>query len=201
MKILKLAAAIALTLSSMFLANPAYAHDGVVSTSPGDKSTVDAGKFAVSITFEEDILDINEGKNLVIQIMAPKGNNASNNCLVVDGPTMSVDVDLDVAGRYAVAWQAVSSDGHSNTGSFSFEVKNDNNYKATGVPTCKPKHDTVTAAPPVAPGETGDGDGDSASSTQTPFFIGILVVLATLVGGVFYNRRRKGKTKDSDDAS
>lgn len=202
MKIFKASLALIFAVASVFSAGPAVAHDGVVSTSPANQSTVAADLITVSVTFGEKILDLNKGQGLAIEVVSPSATKVTSSCISINGETMSVDVDIDEPGTYQVAWQSVSTDGHTNTGNFSFVLTNEDGYQAGELPTCEPiPSDSVE--PMVISTPPADEPSESAApdSTQTWLYLGLVVVLTALVGAIIYSRRRnlKGKSKSDTD--
>ena len=194
MKFLRILAALTLTLGAA-LGSPsaAFAHDEVSSTSPSNKATVAAGVFDVSVTFGEDVLNVANGKGIVIQVFAPGMKYVSTDCVRVDGKTIATRVDVDRPGKYAVAWQSVSSDGHSNTGVFAFTVTNSNNYKSGKQQVC-----SKTAIGP-GPSASATPSKSTDSSIQT-VIQGVLFTLILLGAGAFLTLRYRRNLKKRVDS-
>jgi methionine-rich copper-binding protein CopC len=163
-------AAAAFTFAPM----PAFAHDEVVSTGPAADSTVAAGPLTVSVTFNEDIMQMQDNSGEVIEVTGPDGADSatwSNGCVTVSGATESTDVDLDAPGLYTVNWRSVSNDGHPNEGSFTFTVTNDNGYKSAGL--VEPSAECASASPaPIAYSTKSLGSGNEPTDEQRTFVSG-----------------------------
>ncbi|MEO0048822.1 MAG: hypothetical protein RL556_154, partial [Actinomycetota bacterium] len=131
-------AVLSIVLASTFgFASQAMAHDEVGATSPAANSVVEAGKFDVSVTFGEDILQTKGNPGEVIEVVGPKDAGAevqSNGCVAVDAKVLSTPVDLDKPGTYTVNWRSVSSDGHATEGTYDFKLQNTTGYLSDGVP-------------------------------------------------------------------
>jgi methionine-rich copper-binding protein CopC len=187
-------ASLALGLAGILLiGSPAQAHDEVVSTSPMAGETVSAGPIDVAVQFGEDIMQLGENDGIDIVLTGPHqtGVNPAS-CLRVEAATMSQGYDLDSAGSYSVAWRSVSADGHANSGTFDFNVENNDGYVATGTATCAPVG-AVLGAPAPSPSTTdSSGDGQSWQAA----IIGIIVAAIIVVAGVTLVRRRKTSGKD-----
>jgi methionine-rich copper-binding protein CopC len=182
-------AAAAFTFAPM----PAFAHDEVVSTSPAADSSVAAGPLTVSVTFNEDIMQMQDNSGEVIEVTGPDGTDAatwSNGCVSVSGATESTDVDLDAPGLYTVNWRSVSNDGHANEGSFTFTVTNDNDYKSGGL--VEPSAECATATPDAVAYSTKTlGSGNEPTDEERTFVSGtakasnpFVANLPYLIGGM-----------------
>lgn len=100
---------------------PSWAHDNIVSSTPGAGTTVDTELSAVSLTFSAELLDIGDsGGAFAIQVIGPDELYYNLECVERDGPTASTAVALGESGTYRVLWQVISSDGHPTSDSFEF---------------------------------------------------------------------------------
>jgi len=167
----------------------AFAHDEVTATSPSNKATVSAGAFDVSVTFNEDVLNVNGGHGIVIQVFAPGMKYVSKDCVRISGKTIATRIDVDKPGKYAVAWQSVSSDGHTNTGVFSFTVVNNNGYKAAPVHVCE------NANP--GPTSTQSPTNTNAPAWQLQNTIQVILFILVVIGGagLFVRRYLRGRNQ------
>lgn len=186
----------------------AWAHDEVVGTSPAAGTSVSAGIIDVAVTFGEDIMNVADNAGIAIQVSGPA--NAQDvgpvavSCVDVAGANMSAQTELVLPGTYTVTWRAVSSDGHSNSGSFDFNVTNDNGYTATNaIVDCT---EAKIATPLIAPNPYASESvvGVSAqTSTADPFvqnlpflLFGILLIVAGSAAGPLVARAREKRAKD-----
>lgn len=165
-----------------FVPLSASAHDEVGSTNPAESSVVQAGKFDVSITFEEDILVSKGNAGEVIEVVGPDGTKVSNGCVSVIGTVLTSPIDVDKAGEYQVSWRSVSSDGHATEGEFAFTLENSSGYVSAGIPAvseeCAAAGPETTAKP--------DNFGLAAFGT-------LFTVIASAVAAVVIQRRRRTK--------
>jgi len=203
---------IAATLAASTLAlNPlgAWAHDEVEGTNPKANTTVEAGIIDVSVTFGEDIMQAAAGAGLAIEVTGPGADGPtvwSNGCATPAGTVLSTPVDLDKPGKYNVVWRSVSSDGHANDGTFSFELVNTTGYKSSGLVEATPECLAAQTGPVIAPApgeETtsamGQGSGVATDDSTGGFdqnLIGLLVgiafvVIGSVAGAVVTERRNR----------
>jgi methionine-rich copper-binding protein CopC len=153
-------AGIVVLVTTLCGAAPAFAHNYVVGTTPEAGSTVTEQPGVVSITTNDNLLDLSgEGAGSAIQVSGPADAPLyyGDGCATVSGPTLSTEVQLGEPGEYTVVWQTVSTDGHSISDTFTFTWQPD----ATQV-----LGDGSAAAPTCATagsGETGVADTDAAA--------------------------------------
>lgn len=99
--------------------SPAFAHAALTGTSPEDGSkATDISE--ISLSANEDLLDLDGGKGFVIAVSDADGNFYGDGCVTVDGTTASMPVQLGESGKYTVAYRVVSADGHPIEGEWSF---------------------------------------------------------------------------------
>ncbi len=186
----------------------AWAHDEVAGTTPTAGTTVSAGVIDLGISFGEDIMNVADNAGIAIQVTGPA--NAQDvgpvavSCVDVAGANMSAQAEIVLPGTYTVTWRAVSSDGHANSGSFDFNVTNDNSYTATNaIVDCS---DAKIATPLIAPNPNASESAVAISaqaSTPDPFvqnlpflIFGILLIVAGSVAGPLVSRAREKRAKD-----
>jgi methionine-rich copper-binding protein CopC len=132
-------------------AAPASAHDRLVSSDPADGATVVVLPAAVTLEFSDEVMST--GTQVVV---TKDGEDVGAAPAQVAGATVTAALPPDLAnGDYAVAWRAVSADGHPIEGSFGFAV---------AVPEPTPSPDPTTASPSPAGDEPSDPPTDSASA-------------------------------------
>jgi methionine-rich copper-binding protein CopC len=202
-----LAAGLAATVLSLSPA-AAWAHDEVAGTTPTAGTSVSAGVIDVGVAFGEDIMNVADNAGIAIQVTGPA--NAQDvgpvavSCVDVAGANMSAQAELVLPGTYTVTWRAISSDGHANSGSFDFNVTNDNGYTSTnGVVDCSMAR---VATPLIAPNpmESETAVAISAKATapdpflqNLPFLIfGILLIVAGSAAGPLVARAREKRERD-----
>lgn len=198
-RVLNSAIAVAIAFATLSL-NPmaASAHDQVVATNPVAGSTVEAGVIDVSVSFGEDIMKTQDNAGAVIEVLGPDGSESttwSNGCAAVDGVKESTMVDLATPGLYTVNWRSISSDGHSNEGTFEFTVENKTGYESGGL--VEPSADCVAQpmpliapAPSLTPFPKATDDPFIANLPYLGFGIG-LIVLLSVISVLVVDRRNK----------
>jgi methionine-rich copper-binding protein CopC len=197
-RVLNSAIAVAIAFATLSL-NPvaASAHDEVAGTNPVAGSTVQAGVIDVSVSFGEDIMKTQDNAGLVIEVLGPDGSESttwSNGCVSVDGVKESTMVDLAKPGLYTVNWRSISSDGHSNEGTFEFTVENKTGYESGGL--VEPSADCVVQKPLIAPAPSMT---PFPKATEDPFIANLpylgfgigLIVLLSVTSVLVVDRRNK----------
>ncbi len=119
--------AISAALALAGLASGAYAHPKLLSATPAPNATV-AKPVRVELHFSEKLMPKFSGADLM---MTAHGGNAhapikvaSAAALGADGRTLVITPKSPLgAGRYSVAWHAVSVDTHRVAGNYAFAVK------------------------------------------------------------------------------
>lgn len=114
------AAAIALAVAP---AAAASAHDYLVSSDPASGSTVQSVAGSVTLTFNDRVLDLGgTGSGTLLTVTGPGSarTHFETGCPTIADTTVSAPVALGAAGQYTVAYQVVSADGHTVSGSYTF---------------------------------------------------------------------------------
>jgi hypothetical protein len=112
----------------------------------------------------------------------------------VDGVKESTMVDLAKPGLYTVNWRSISSDGHSNEGTFEFTVENKTGYESGGL--VEPSADCVVQKPLIAPAPSMT---PFPKATEDPFIANLpylgfgigLIVLLSVTSVLVVDRRNK----------
>jgi LPXTG-motif cell wall-anchored protein len=192
--LLALAALLAVLLPGV----PAWAHNALAEAVPAKNATLKKSPSEVKLRFLQKldpayttITVSNAGKEKV-GTSAPK----------VDGATGSVTIDAPLAnGAYTVAYQVVSTDGHTVKGSYEFTVANPapalepgpvvedseapvEPEESSAAPSAEVKASaTVAAAPPLVAEE-------SSNATVIGIVVGVVVLLAAVAAFLFLRRRK-----------
>lgn len=170
--------------------SPAWSHTDVSSTTPKDGSTVEAGSNTVSVSFNDDILNLADSSEIVV--VDSENRSLKVECLKVEGKEIQAVVYFETAGEYRVTWRTVAEDGHPLTGKFSFQVSG---TPATEYvrPACAGEEPTSEPEIPAEPNPPVAG----GSNDTTLFTLGVLFLTVAL-SIVFYElfRRRKARAKD-----
>jgi hypothetical protein len=120
MKTLLRAAAIAGILTLTFVTSSALAHARLVSAIPAN-GAVTASPQMIMLTFNEKLTATLSG----FAVTGPDGKPVSVQVSVAGGGTMlhAMPQKPLAPGKYAVAWHAVTADGHRTEGTVTFTVQ------------------------------------------------------------------------------
>ena len=126
---MKTGRALNLKLALLFLsltALPAQAHADFVSSNPSDGSVVQSFPSEISLTFNEELLTLDDESVNTISLFGPDEIEISLSPAEVTGANLVTTVAGDAAalpaGKYRVSYRVVSADGHPVKGEISFEV-------------------------------------------------------------------------------
>lgn len=129
----------------------AWAHNALVSTSPGDGKTVARPPSSIVLTFNEPA--IKTGTKVLVT--GPDGSVTDGGPTLVDNTVEQDLLPKLPAGEYTVEWRVTSADGHPINGEFSFAVR-------TG------SVDTSTPTPVPTTGASGSPSPADPSRPATP---------------------------------
>jgi methionine-rich copper-binding protein CopC len=162
-------ALLALTTVLAFPSN-AFAHAGVVATSPSADQVVTVMPSEISVTFSEELLVVSDKEINTLAVTAPDGSLVEDLKSRVEGSALIATVPAleneYPSGIYTVDYRVVSADGHEVTDSFTFSLN-----APTLLATQTPAEDSGTGVLPM------------------PILISILTLL--LAGGILQIRLRK----------
>lgn len=176
----------------------ASAHDYLVSSSPAAGSTISESIAAVSLTFNDLVLNFNkDGSSAIVQVTGPDADTRhfETGCATISSRTITAPVRLGASGEYTITWRMVSADGHPVSDRITF------NYLAPATSTPAPGILTGTACAaansaldPTHASPTDSGS-TTASDTGSALIIGggiTVVVLAVAAAAwiVLAARRR-----------
>ncbi len=198
----------AVLLGSVFaVAGPAMAHNTLVASTPEADSILTTLPPEFSITTNEDMLDTGDSVSaFVLQVVGEDGLYYGDGCVSADGPTMSTAAALGPAGKYTLAWRAVSIDSHPIAGQFSFEWDPADNTESAGgsatPPECgvepapvdeQPEGQSQESAPADGATTPASADPEQSSSTAPTslLIVGIAAAAAAAVGGILLALRRR----------
>lgn len=200
-RVLYTATAILLALLTMFITQPANAHDYVQSTSPEAAETVNRSLETVAITFSQPPLSDLDGSSL-IEVTSEEGEKVSADTVTIDGATISTAVTFAGPGTYTVAWKSVSSDGHAISETYDFVWASNgppsSTEPAVPAPTASPSESAASATPTEAP-QSGAATADNSLPLVIVLVVVILVLLAVVIIAI-YRPRNKGQKKTQGDA-
>ncbi|MBU3693111.1 MAG: copper resistance protein CopC [Candidatus Nanopelagicaceae bacterium] len=127
----RLLAALFLVLATTF---PGNAHSTLVSTTPAADSVLTEFPTEVSLTFNENLLTVGEENPNKVEVVNSMGDLLSS-AAVVNGPVITVPVQIIGNDQYQVKYRVVSADGHVIEGSYGFKVESE---IATAMPISAP---------------------------------------------------------------
>lgn len=116
-------AATAVIAAALAVAAPqaAQAHDELTSSTPASGDNVTTELKEVSLTFNEELLDVSgTGNAFAIQLRGPGDRFYETACPALKEKAVAAPVRMGDGGVYQVKWQIVSKDGHVTTDSYKF---------------------------------------------------------------------------------
>ena len=176
---------------------PAAAHDQLVSSSPEGGSTVGVVPEEISLTFSGDL--ITDSSAVIIEVVAPDGQNIASGDPVINGVTVTQPVLPVQVGVFTVRWRVVSSDGHPISGEYSYTVESMTIATSTPTPVATSER-TPIPAPTSTESTSNPGHGEpSGGGALLPVLavasgvmvLGAVLVVVLMVAG---ERRRRDKT-------
>jgi methionine-rich copper-binding protein CopC len=201
--LLAAAAAVVLgaTLPVLGFVAPAQAHNYPISSTPKAGETLTALPAKFEIVTNDVLLDIDgTGAGFALQVTDAAGRYYGDGCVTVAGPSMSTAAALGAAGRYTVTWQAVSTDGHTTSDSFTFSWQPPADFTpSTGSATAPDCHGTssvnsTATASGGSTGQTSTGRTVDGGTLGAVLWIGgaILAVAAGVILTLLLLGRKKG---------
>jgi methionine-rich copper-binding protein CopC len=105
-------------LAAVGFAEPAAAHDVLISSDPADGSTVQTAPATVTLTFDQPVQDFEP----VVTMTGPDGQWYQSGSPTVDSTVVTSAVgEITKAGEYVIAFRVVSADGHPVTGEVKYQ--------------------------------------------------------------------------------
>lgn len=168
----------------------ASAHDYLVDSFPKANSVVTQPLSKVTLTFDDVVLNLSgDGSSALLQVTGPNGasRHFETGCPTIADRDVSAPIALGAPGRYVIAWQIVSADGHtvSSPPLIAFDYKppagTPEAKGATSRPSCGGATSSSNAAPatPSAPRNTPD-----AGELGIVLTIGGIIVALAIIGVV-----------------
>jgi methionine-rich copper-binding protein CopC len=188
------------------VAQPASAHNSIISTTPAEGSTITEQPEQLVITTNDNLLDLGEaGQSNQIQVTGPGDERLyyGTACAAVNGPALVMPLQLGQAGEYTVVWQLVSTDGHPLSGSYTFEwapAEGQELAVGSAKPTC-----ATSGASTVEPSsEAGGVEPESSAgglSGDVWWIVGAIGVVLIAGIGVLLVTRRKPEPTSGDQGT
>ncbi|HEY5978625.1 MAG TPA: copper resistance CopC family protein [Microlunatus sp.] len=139
----------------------AWAHNALVSTSPGAGKTVAKPPSSIVLTFNEPAI----ATGTKVLVTGPSGSVTAGDPQLVDTTVEQALQPELAAGDYTVEWRVTSADGHPINGEFSFTVRTGS--VGTSTPTPVPTTEG-TGSPSVPTGSPSASPSDLPSIVATP---------------------------------
>ncbi|MFZ2227498.1 MAG: copper resistance protein CopC [Candidatus Nanopelagicaceae bacterium] len=125
----------------------AFAHAGLISSTPGSGARLTALPSEVKLEFGENLLTLGDAQTNVLVVKDPDGVQISKSDFLILGRFLSVSLNpSNKGGTFTVDWRIVSEDGHPVEGTFQFSVKS--------LPTVTPTDSPSPSLSPVSPAST-----------------------------------------------
>jgi copper transport protein len=180
-----MAGALAVLLALAFLPASALAHARLLRSQPAAGSTAGQPPKLVELWFNEEL----EPNLNTVEVKDARGGRVDQGEVTLSEGGKKVQVTLGelTAGAYAVAWKAVSADGHTIRGRFNFTVTGDAAAAVTQSPVPSPQEPTKETGTTAAPGSQTQGGNPADESPITwadslVRWLGYLAMM-TLFGG------------------
>jgi len=171
----------------------ALAHDNLLDTVPGADETV-AQLEDVALTFSGELIDFSQAS--FAQVQGPDGLFYESSCSTIDRNILTTPVSLGEPGVYTVLWNAVSSDGHPISESFTFTYAPTGSEPGLGwdKPACGNEQSRIqpakalpstapTTEPPAAdtPPPAASAGENEVASIAIPLIIAVTVLGAAVI--------------------
>ena len=184
--------ALAVILLIAIPSKPSFAHTDVVSTTPSAGEAVAGGEQLISVSFNENILNLANSTEIVV--VDPTGNPVKADCSGVEDKTIYTNAFLPTQGDYEVTWRTVAEDGHPISGKFTFSVSEDAQTEYT-VPACASDSPTAEPTPKViAKPLVAEEKHENHNSGLNPFVgSGLAVVGVAVIAWLLFRRKSASK--------
>jgi len=152
-------------LASLAVPALAAAHAELTGTTPANEATIDEHPSEVTLDFSENVTTAFGA----IKAYGPDGSRVNDGEATADGDVVTVPIDSEQAGSYAVSWRVTSADGHPISGAFVFHVE-------------RKSADQVSRDQALAASEDSRGMDIAFGVARGLILLGVLVA----VGGVLF---------------
>lgn len=178
----------------------AFAHNALVSTTPGDGKTVADPPSSVVLTFNEPAI----ATGTKVLVTGPDGASVTSGDPKLVDTTVEQDLESQLpTGKYEVEWRVTSADGHPINGRFTFIVRAAATEASTSPSVASTASPSSTRAPasPSAPAATDlpttvaspagpPADPPGASPSGWWWLLAVVPVGLAAVLGYRFSRRR-----------
>jgi methionine-rich copper-binding protein CopC len=187
----RLLIALVAALAVLLPGAPAWAHNALTEASPAKNAELAEAPKAVKLRFLQKL----DPEYTIIAVSDADKQKIATSDPEIDGGTGSVTFSEPLPnGKFTVAYQVVSTDGHTVKGSYTFTV-DDPSYAAP-TPSAEPTPAATSAAPAAATSEPATVDAAPASnsddsSSALGWIAGAAVLVFAALAGFLIVRRRK----------
>jgi methionine-rich copper-binding protein CopC len=168
-----------LAVTSLFLAlltSPAQAHDLLIEITPAAGEVVTSSNFQATLTFNNDLLSVDGQQNAGLETKLSGTEQWISHEVLVDGLTLTAQVQLTESGTHDLRWKVVSSDGHVITGESSIVLE---------LPAAAKTSEPLVAVAPVS---------EQDPEIPSGFYVGLaMVALGAVFAPIGLMMRRKAK--------
>jgi methionine-rich copper-binding protein CopC len=177
------------------VAAPASAHTRLLSSTPGDGTTVPTAPDQIRLVFAQHLLGLG-----AVAVEGPGGSNAAVGAAVLDGAIVTQQLAAHrPAGVYRLSYRIVSADGHPVSGEVTFTATGDvgsgSSPSAGAVGAVTPSATGAAAGGGTAlpgTGATSEGKGGSSAGLAVGLAVGV-GALVVVSGAVIALRARRGQ--------
>lgn len=188
----------AVVMGAVVIATPAHAHTDLVTTTPANGDVLDGAPTAVTLTFNEELLEA----AVRVSITDESGAVVAKDIAESAGSDVIVPWPADLAaGTYVVSYRVVSGDGHPVSGDLTFTygppaaavasppapADSGSVSEATGGEVMEIANEEAPAEPVVIEGAATDTSTDSPVNAV---IVGIVIAGALITALLVWNRRR-----------
>ncbi|SEM13233.1 hypothetical protein SAMN04515665_13319 [Blastococcus sp. DSM 46786] len=165
----------------------AFAHDGLVGTTPAAGTSVPTPPATVELAFSGEPLPL----GTLVLVTDANGAVLSEGDAEIRGTSVVQRLVADrPAGAYQVVWRSTSSDGHALTGTFGFTVAAGSTPSAQSPESAAPTPEPA-APSPAAVAEDLDLDPASAGSPVAGVWVAVGAIVLVGLGSLVVSRQRR----------
>jgi methionine-rich copper-binding protein CopC len=165
---------------------PALAHNSLTGSDPADGARLARPPATVRLVFLARL----DPARTKVAVTGPDGVAAAGGGPVIAGKTVTVPFRAGPAGRYEIAYEVPSGDGHTLKGRVRFSLAVGAAVATTVPPTVDPVPTTAAPAGRVDPDLAADDAGGDAGAWW-PWALAVALVTALLGAGGYLLRRRR----------
>lgn len=190
-------------------AQPASAHDRLLSSDPEDGARLDEAPSSITLVFSAEVLEA----GAQVAVTTPDGTAPAEVSVDGDEAVAALPADLP-GGTWEVSWRVVSSDGHPIEGELAYTVAGAEPSPSPTTATASPTPSEAAPSPSPSAATTGhehgggtpgvdlDADGEAGWATAWLFPVAVLVAVGVAAAVVLQVRRRgePGGPGDADHA-